>query len=98
MDRRLTLAVGQLGPIARDEPRASVVRRLIALLETAKARGAALAVFPEMALTTFFPRWHITDEAELESFFEREMPNEATRRCSRRRRGSASASISAIAS
>src|SRR5260370_18320370 len=78
MDRRLTLAVGQLGPIARDEPRAAVVRRLIVLLETAKARCAALAVFPEMALTTFFPRWHIADEAELESFFEREMPNEAT--------------------
>ncbi|HEY2112578.1 MAG TPA: nitrilase-related carbon-nitrogen hydrolase, partial [Dongiaceae bacterium] len=78
MDRRLTLAVGQLGPIARDEPRAAVVRRLIALLETAKARGAALVVFPEMALTTFFPRWHITEEAELESFFEHEMPNEAT--------------------
>ena len=69
MDRRLTLAVGQLGPIARREERPAVVRRLLALLETAKARGAALAVFPEMALTTFFPRWHITEEAELESFF-----------------------------
>ena len=71
MERRLTLAVGQLGPIARREERPAVVRRLLALLETAKARGAALTVFPEMALTTFFPRWHITDEAELESFFER---------------------------
>jgi len=78
MDRRLTLAVGQLGPIARREERPVVVRRLLALLETAKARGAALAVFPEMALTTFFPRWHITDEAELESFFEREMPSPET--------------------
>ena len=78
MERRLTLAVGQLGPIARREERPVVVRRLLALLETAKARGAALAVFPEMALTTFFPRWHITDEAELESFFEREMPSAET--------------------
>src|SRR6516165_12697582 len=78
MERRLTLAVGQLGPIARQEERPAVVRRLLALLETAKARGAALAVFPEMALTTFFPRWHITEEAELESFFEREMPSRET--------------------
>ena len=46
MERRLTLAVGQLGPIARDEPRAAVVRRLIALLETAKARGAAFGRLP----------------------------------------------------
>jgi N-carbamoyl-D-amino-acid hydrolase len=78
MERRLSLAVAQLGPVARREPRETVVRRLIALLEGARARGAALVVFPEMALTTFFPRWHITDEAELESFFEAEMPGPAT--------------------
>src|SRR5262249_53514639 len=79
MTRRLSLAVGQLGPIGRSESRKNVVARLIALLERAKERGAALVVFPEMALTTFFPRWHIGDETELDSFFEREMPNEATR-------------------
>jgi predicted amidohydrolase len=79
MPRQLTIGVGQLGPIARDESRPSVVRRLIALLEQAKRRGCALVVFPEMALTTFFPRWHIEDEAEIESFFEHEMPNDATR-------------------
>src|SRR5262249_4488159 len=78
MDRRLTLAVGQLGPIARPAPRRAGGGRPTALLESAKARGAALVVFPEMALTTFCPRWHITDEAELESFFEREMPGPET--------------------
>lgn len=78
MDRRLTLAVGQLGPIARRDARPAVVQRLSTLLEAAKARGAALVVFPEMALTTFFPRWHITDEAELERFFEHEMPGPQT--------------------
>jgi predicted amidohydrolase len=79
MSRQLTIGVGQLGPVARDQSRQSVVRRLIALLEQGKLRGCALVVFPEMALTTFFPRWHIEDEAELESYFEREMPNAATR-------------------
>ena len=79
MNRRLALAVGQLGPIARSESRASVVRRLIDLLRQAKDRGCRLVVFPEMALTTFFPRWHIEDEAELDSFFERDMPGPETR-------------------
>ena len=32
-----------------------------------------------MALTTFFPRWYMTDQAEIDAFFEREMPNAATR-------------------
>jgi N-carbamoyl-D-amino-acid hydrolase len=77
--RRLPIAVGQLGPIGRSESRKDVVARLVALLRQAKERGAALVVFPEMALTTFFSRWHIAEEAEIESFFEREMPNEATR-------------------
>ncbi len=78
MSRHLPLAVAQLGPIARKEPRPAVVARLVALLERAHARGAVLVVFPEMALTTFFPRWHITDEAELDGFFEAEMPSAAT--------------------
>jgi predicted amidohydrolase len=36
-------------------------------------------VFAELALTTFFPRWYMTDQAEVDSWFEREMPNAATR-------------------
>ena len=78
MARRLSIAGAQLGPIGRGEPRAKVVRRLIALMEEAKGRGAELVVFPELALTTFFPRWHITDAAELESYYESEMPSAAT--------------------
>ncbi len=78
MSRRLVLAVAQLGPVPRDTKREAAVARMTTLLRRAKERGAALVVFPEMALTTFFPRWHIADEAELESFFEEEMPNAAT--------------------
>ena len=40
--------------------------------------SAQLIVFPELALTTFFPRWYIDDEAEINSFFEQSMPNAAT--------------------
>ncbi|HUF86306.1 MAG TPA: N-carbamoyl-D-amino-acid hydrolase [Thermohalobaculum sp.] len=77
MPRPLIVAAAQLGPIARDEPRESAVGRMIALMRAAQRRGAGLVVFPELALTTFFPRWHIEDEAELDAFYETEMPNPA---------------------
>jgi predicted amidohydrolase len=72
------LAAAQLGPIGRREPRASVIARMLTLIEDAAAIGCELAVFPEMALTTFFPRWHIDDEAEVASFFDRQMPGPET--------------------
>ncbi len=78
MSRSLTLAAAQMGPIARDEPRESTVARLIAMLKDAKGRNADLVVFPELALTTFFPRWWFEDEAELDVFYETDMPNAAT--------------------
>ena len=75
MTRKFIAAAAQLGPIARDEPRASAVARMQKLLIDAHRRGAELVVFPELALTTFFPRWLIEDEAELDAFYETEMPN-----------------------
>ena len=78
MSRPLTVAAAQLGPIARDEPRAVVVERLITMLRDAAACGAELVVFPELALTTFFPRWDL-DDAELLTFFEQGMPGDETR-------------------
>jgi len=75
MSRTLTVGAAQLGPIARNEPRASAVRRMIALLERAHTRGCTLVVFPELALTTFFPRWYMEDQSAVDRFFEREMPN-----------------------
>ncbi len=79
MTRMLTVGAAQLGPIARAESRSEVVRRMLALLDRAKARGCRLVVFPELALTTFFPRWFMTDQAEVDAFFEREMPSAETR-------------------
>ena len=79
MPRHLTVAAAQLGPIARSESRSQVVERLIAHLREARRMGCDLAVFPELALTTFFPRWHFEDQAEIDAFFETEMPGTATR-------------------
>ena len=78
MSRILTVAAGQLGPIQRAHSRADVVRRMLALLDQAARNGVDLVVFPELALTTFFPRWYLEDAAELDSFFEREMPSSDT--------------------
>jgi N-carbamoyl-D-amino-acid hydrolase len=79
MSRKLNAAVAQLGPIHLADSRGSVVRRLMAMMREAHGRGARFVVFPELALTTFFPRWWMTDQAEIDRFFEREMPNTETR-------------------
>ena len=56
-----------------------MVKRLLDLLHQAKSHGCDLVVFPELALTTFFPRWWMEDQAEIDAFFEREMPGPETR-------------------
>jgi len=78
MSRTLTVAAAQLGPIARDEPRSSAVQRMIQLMGQAKAQDADLVVFPELALTTFFPRWYFEEQSEIDKYFETEMPNADT--------------------
>ena len=75
MSRRFVVAGAQMGPIASDGPRSSAVARMCALMRTAHARVAALVVFPELALTTFFPRWYMEDPAEIDAWFETAMPN-----------------------
>jgi predicted amidohydrolase len=76
--RNLTVGAAQLGPIQKAEGRQDVVARMLALLEEAAGKGCDLVVYPELALTTFFPRWYMTDAAEVNAWFEREMPNAAT--------------------
>ena len=77
--RTVTVGAAQLGPIQKAEGRQEVVARMIALLDEAAGKGCDLVVFPELALTTFFPRWYMTDESEVDAWFESEMPNAATR-------------------
>src|SRR5262252_7646286 len=79
MSRKLRAAVAQLGPIHLADSREAVVKRLIALLREAHGAGAKFVVFPELALTTFFPRWWMTDQVEIDKYFEREMPSQETR-------------------
>ena len=78
MARIVHTAAAQMGPISKSETRRDTVRRLIAMMREAHACGAELVVFTEMALTTFFPRWLIADEAELDSYYERQMPGPET--------------------
>ena len=73
MSRIVTVGIAQMGPIARSESRQDVVARLLALMQDA----CDLVVYTEAALTAFFPHWLITDEEELDSYFERAMPNPA---------------------
>ena len=79
MPRIVTVAAAQLGPIQKADSREAVVARMIALLEEGKRHGANFIVYPELALTTFFPRWYHADRKEADHWFEREMPNAATR-------------------
>jgi len=79
MTRSIRLAAAQLGPTQRADSRAHTLSRLIALLEQAAAAGATLVVFPELAFTTFFPRWLLTDDA-LDPYFEPAMPNPAVQK------------------
>jgi predicted amidohydrolase len=78
MARFLTVAAAQMGPVQRHRTRAEVVDRLVTLLRQAHSMGAELVVFPELALTTFFPRWFVDDISEADHWYERSMPNEAT--------------------
>jgi predicted amidohydrolase len=78
MTRIVTVGAAQLGPIARNEPRVSVVARMITLMRQAREHGCDLVAYPELALTTFFPRWHLPSQADIDAFFEREMPSAET--------------------
>jgi predicted amidohydrolase len=79
MSRKLRIAAAQLGPVNLADSRASVVKRLVAMLREAASMGAKFVVFPELAFTTFFPRYWYEDEKEAEKkFFEASMPSPDT--------------------
>jgi N-carbamoyl-D-amino-acid hydrolase len=79
MSRIVTVAAAQLGAIQKADTRQVVVARMLDLMDQAKARGADFIVYPELALTTFFPRWYYADRAEADVWFEKDMPNAAVR-------------------
>jgi N-carbamoyl-D-amino-acid hydrolase len=78
MSRVVTVGAAQMGPIQRAEGRAAVIERMLALLAKAHEKNCDLVVFPELALTTFFPRWYMEDQAEVDTWFESAMPGNET--------------------
>jgi len=76
--RRLVVAAAQMGPIQKAEGREVAVARMVALMEKAARRGAEVVVYPELALTTFFPRWYHEDLNEADHWYEHAMPSNAT--------------------
>ncbi len=75
----MVLGVAQMGPVQKAASRSQVVERLLSLLSEAKARGCDFLVYPELVLTSFFPRWiYQRGDRELESFFEDSLPNPET--------------------
>src|SRR5262245_4412654 len=79
MPRILRVAAAQSGPIQKADSRQVVVARMLDLLDQAATRKCDLVVFTELALTTFFPRWSMSKAAEVDAWFERDMPSAATR-------------------
>ncbi len=78
MPGTVTIAAAQSGPIPRTASRGEVVEKLIGQMREARRSECDLIVFTECALTAFFPHWWIEDEAELDAWFETEMPGPAT--------------------
>ena len=75
--RKFGLAVAQVGGIDVADSRESVVKRLLEMLRDAHGRGAEFVVFPELTLTTFFPRYWMPMEEVEARYFEKTMPNAA---------------------
>ncbi|OZI30954.1 N-carbamoyl-D-amino-acid hydrolase [Bordetella genomosp. 10] len=73
--RKMGLAVAQMGPVNSTDSRAGTLKRLLDMLREAKGRGAELAVFPELAFTTFFPRYWMDQSEAVARYFEAAMPN-----------------------
>ena len=79
MVRKIIVAAAQLGPIHTSTLRSEVISRMLALMPSAHAQHVQLIVYPELALTTFFPRTLFTNIEELESYFERIVDGDPTK-------------------
>jgi predicted amidohydrolase len=76
MPRIIRIAAAQMGPNQKADSRDAILARMLRMLDQAAGQGATLVVFPELAFTTFFPRW-LLEGAALDQFFEPAMPNPA---------------------
>lgn len=77
--RKLKIAAAQLGPLHLADTRVTATKRLVKLLRDAHAMGAKFVVFPELAFSTFFPRYWYEDQAEIDKkFYEKTIPSAET--------------------
>jgi N-carbamoyl-D-amino-acid hydrolase len=74
MPRRLKIAAAQMGPNNEGVSREEIVDRMLLLLQQAAREGVQLIVYPEMALTTYFPK---RIRPDFDQFFEHEVPPKA---------------------
>ncbi|MGI9287228.1 MAG: N-carbamoyl-D-amino-acid hydrolase [Pseudomonadales bacterium] len=78
MTRNIKVGAAQLGAINLADTREAVVGRMLELMREAAAANCDVVVYPELALTTFFPRYFMEDQKDVDAYFEHEMPNAAT--------------------
>lgn len=79
MARHMKIAAAQLGPLHKSDDRRAATRRLVELLREAHGMGARFVVFPELAFTTFFPRWWMPDQDLVDRlYFESSIPSPDT--------------------
>ena len=63
MTRIVTVGAAQLGPVQRGRDPQGGRRAAARAAAPGRDDGCELVVFPELALTTFFPRWFFEDRA-----------------------------------
>src|SRR5437867_366098 len=74
MPRHMKVAAAQMGPNNEGTSREEIVERMLGLLEQAAREQVELIAYPEMALTTYFPK---RIRPDFDQFFEIEVPPKA---------------------
>ena len=74
MPRYIKIAAAQMGPNNEGTSREEIVERMLVLLESAAREGVELIAYPEMALTTYFPK---KIRKDFDQFFETDVPPKA---------------------
>jgi len=71
MPRHIKIAAAQMGPNNEGSSREEIVERMLGLLDRAVEDRVELIAYPEMALTTYFPK---RIRKDFDQFFETEVP------------------------
>lgn len=69
MPRTIRLAAAQMGTTNKWDSRSQTLTRMLTLLHQASTQNAQIVLFPELAFTTFFPRYFLHD-SEIDTWFE----------------------------